>query len=203
MNLKKLTREHKQFGKKDTFKKLKEVRQQLDEVLTYKAEGALRYINRKYYEMGNKASRLLAFQLRKAQSSPAVPKIRNPETSQVETDPTKISDSFATYYKLLYKAEELEFKEEKTLEFLRPLKMNKLSTEEAELLIKLITESEIKETITKNKNNKTPGTDSFSGEYYKIFVNELTPILCKLDNYVLKSGDPPKLMVGSHIISDT
>lgn len=65
--IKKLTRQ--QFGKKDTSKNLKEVRQQLDEVLTYKAEGALRYANSKCYEMGNKASRLLAFQLRKAQSS--------------------------------------------------------------------------------------------------------------------------------------
>ena len=189
--IKKLTREHKQFGQEDTLKKLKEIRKQLDEALTYKAEGALRYTNRKYYEMGNKASRLLAFQLRKAQSSRAVPKIRNPGTNQVETDPTKISDSFATYYKQLYRAEELEFKEEKITEFLRPLKINKLSSEEAELLIKPITESEIRETITKLKNNKTPGTDGFSGEYYKIFVNELTPILCKLYNYVLTSGDPP------------
>lgn len=189
--IKKLTREHKQFGKKDILKKLKEVRQQLDEVLTYKAEGAMRYTNRKYYEMGNKASRLLAFQLRKAQSNRAIPKIRNPETNQVETEPTKISDSFASYYKQLYKAEELEFKEERTSEFLKSLKMNKLSNEEAELLIKPISESEIKENITKLKNNKTPGTDGFSGEYYKIFVNELTPILCKLYNYVLKSGDPP------------
>lgn len=76
---------------------LKEARQQLDEVLTYKAEGALRFTKRKYYEMGNKASRLLAFQLRKAQSSCAVSKIGNPETSHVETDPTKIADSYSTY----------------------------------------------------------------------------------------------------------
>ena len=88
--------------------------------MTFKAEGALRYTNRKYYEMGNKASRLLAFQLRKAQSSRTVPKIRNQETSQIETDPTKISDSFTTYYKQLYRAEDLEYKEEK-IEFLSPL----------------------------------------------------------------------------------
>ena len=81
----------------------------------------------------------------------AVPKIRNLETNQIETDPTKIS---ATYYKQLYRAEELEFKEEKMTEFLSPLKINKLSSEEAELLIKPIIESEIKETITKLKNNK-------------------------------------------------
>lgn len=67
--------------------------------------------------------------------------------------------------------------------------MNKLSSEEAELLIKPITESEIKETFTKLKNNKTTGTDVFSGKYDNTFVNELTPILCKLYYYVLKSRD--------------
>lgn len=40
---------------------LKEVRKQLDELLIYKAEGALTYANRTFYVMGNKASRLLAF----------------------------------------------------------------------------------------------------------------------------------------------
>lgn len=55
---------------------LKEKRQQLDDLLTYKAEGALRFINRKYYEFGNRASRLLAFKLRKAQSNRVVHKIK-------------------------------------------------------------------------------------------------------------------------------
>lgn len=55
--------------------------------------------------------------------------------------------------------------------------MNKLSNEEAKLLTQPITESEIKETITKTKNNKTLGTHGFCGEYFKIFANELTPIL--------------------------
>lgn len=112
--IKKLMREHKQFGKKDTLKILKETRQQLDKVLTYKAEGALRFTNRKYYEMGNKASRLLAFQLRKAQSSRAVPKIRNPETNLIETDRTRIANSFSMYYKQLYKAEDSNLREKES-----------------------------------------------------------------------------------------
>lgn len=41
-----------------------EVRHQLDEALTYKAEGALRHSNRKYYQMSNKASYwLLAYKV--------------------------------------------------------------------------------------------------------------------------------------------
>lgn len=190
--IKSLEREHKQSRKEDILKKLKETKQQLDEVLTHKAEGSLRYISRKYYEMGNKSSRLLAFQLRKAQSNRIVAKIRNPETNLVETHPKEISNAFAKYYEQLYKAEVQESQKENINDFLKPLKMSKLSNMEAAKLAEPITEAEIRETIAKLKNNRSPGTDGFSGEYYKCFVNELTPILCKVYNYTLNSGDPPK-----------
>lgn len=127
-----LERQHKQHIKGDTLKKIKEVRQQLDELLTFKAEGALRYVNRKYYEMGNKASRLLAFQLRKTQSTRIVSKIRNPQTNFNETQPKEISNAFAKYYEQLYKDETRELKKENITEFLKPLKLNKLSNAEAE-----------------------------------------------------------------------
>lgn len=33
--------------------------------------------------------------------------------------------------------------------------------------------------------------DGFSGEYYKVFLNELIPILIKVDNYTLTEMNPP------------
>ncbi len=83
--IKRLEREHKQSRKEEVLKKLKEARLKLDEALTYKAEGAFRFTDRKYYEMGNKASRLLAFQFRKAQASRIIPRIRHPDINQIET----------------------------------------------------------------------------------------------------------------------
>ena len=53
-----------------------------------------------------------------------------------------------------------------------------------------ITEEEIRENIVKLKNNRSPGSDGFSGEYYKAYVNELTPVLCKVYNYALTKEDP-------------
>lgn len=58
-------------------------------------------------------------------------------------------------------------------------------------MVEPITEEEIIEAIAKLKNNKSPGMDGFSGEHYKSFVHELSPILCKVFNYILNSGDPP------------
>lgn len=147
--IKQLERKHKLNRRGDMLNKLKGVRQQLDELLTYKAEGAFRYSSRNYYEMGNKASRLLAFQLRKAQFGCTVRKIKHPETNLVETQPKEVSEAFANFYKLLFKGQEQDSKKEKNLKFLRPLNMEKLSTDEATKLIQPITEDKIRDTISR------------------------------------------------------
>lgn len=55
-----------------------------------------------------------------------------------------------------------------------------------------ITVEEIIDSINKLKNRKSPGVDGFPREYYKIFVNELAPLLCRVYNYALNERDPPK-----------
>ena len=56
----------------------------------------------------------------------------------------------------------------------------KLSQEEIKNLNRLITSTEL-ETVIKNlPTNKSPGPDGFTGEFYKKFREELTPILLKL-----------------------
>lgn len=190
--IKRLENEHKQSGKQEVLNKLKENRDNLDEILTYKAEGALRFIDRKYYELGNKASRLLSFQLQKAQASRTIPKIKQLDSNVVETSPKAIVNIFAKYYEQLYKGEHQELKEEKIYEFFKNLKLDKLTSDEASDLVEPIKEKEVKDIIIKLKNNKTPGIDGYVGEFYKVFIEDLTPVLCKLYNYVLNSGNPPE-----------
>lgn len=82
-----LQKEHKISRKGNALELLKQVRQKLDDLLMYKAEGMLRFTKRKYYEMGNKPSRFLAFQLRKAQSNRVVPKIKHSDTNRLTFQP--------------------------------------------------------------------------------------------------------------------
>ena len=64
--------------------------------------------------------------------------------------------------------------------FLEKYNLPKLNQEEIENLNRPITSTEI-ETVIKNlTTNKSPGPDSFTGEFYKKFRVELTPILLKL-----------------------
>ena len=64
--------------------------------------------------------------------------------------------------------------------FLDRYNLPRLSQEEIENMNRPITSNAI-ETVIKNlSTNKSPGPDSFTGEFYQTFREELTPILLKL-----------------------
>ena len=63
--------------------------------------------------------------------------------------------------------------------FLEKYNLPKLN-EEAESLNTLITADKIKAVIKRLPSHKSPGLDGFTGEFYKAFKEELTPILHRL-----------------------
>ena len=87
------------------------------------------------------------------------------------------------YYKQLH-ANKMDNLEEMD-KFLEMHNLPRLIQEETENMNRQITSTEI-ETVIKNlPTNKSPGPDGFTGEFYQIFREELTPILLKLfQNYV-------------------
>ena len=64
--------------------------------------------------------------------------------------------------------------------FLRNINSQKLNEDEAESLNRPITADEIETVIKKLPTHTSPGPDSFTGEFYKAFKGELTPILHRL-----------------------
>ena len=64
----------------------------------------------------------------------------------------------------------------------------RLKQEELENINRPITSNEL-ETLIKNlPTNKSPGSDSFTGELYQTFREELTPILLKLFQKIAEGG---------------
>ena len=55
-----------------------------------------------------------------------------------------------------------------------------MNEEEAESLNRLIIAGKIEAVIKKLPTHKNPGPDGFTGEFYKTFKEELTPILQRL-----------------------
>jgi len=67
----------------------------------------------------------------------------------------------------------------------------KVTDEQNSFLISVITAQEINSAISKLKVNKSPGTDGYSSEWYKLFRESLIPMLAKTFNWVLKKGEIP------------
>lgn len=170
---------------------MKETRQKLDQLLTFKAEAALRSVNQNYYEKSNRASKLLAYQLRKKQSERIITKIRHHITKEMKIKPRDIADAFAEYYKHLYDDQETLSQETKMQKFMNKFNLPMLTPEQALEMTEPVSLKEILDTIKNLKNNKSPGPDGFPGEFYKCFIEEIAPLLKRVFNYALESGNIP------------
>ena len=77
--------------------------------------------------------------------------------------------------------------------FLEKYNLPKLNEEEAESLNRQIAD-EIKVIIKKLPSHKSLRPDSFTGEFYKTFKEELTPILLRLLQKIQEEGRLPNFL---------
>ena len=75
--------------------------------------------------------------------------------------------------------------------FLEKFNLSRLNQEEIEIMNNPIAITEIEAAINSIPKNRSPGPDSFTGEFYQIFREELTPILLKLFQKIAEEGTLP------------
>ena len=93
------------------------------------------------------------------------------------------------YYKQLY-ANKMDNLEEVD-KFLEKHNLLRLNQEEIENINRPITSTEIETAIKSLPTNKSPGPDSFMGEFYQTFREEFTLILLKLFQNIAEGGTLP------------
>ena len=84
--------------------------------------------------------------------------------------------------------------------FLEKYNLPKLNEEEAESLNRPVTPNEIETVIKKLPTHKSLGSDGFTGEFFRAFKVELTPILHRLFQKIQEDGRLPNSFYVANII---
>lgn len=180
---------HKQMPNQMNWTQLNRARAKLNLDHTEHIKKLLFFSKQKYYEFGNKPSHLLAYQLKKAQQDRIIKAVRTPE-GNVTFDSQTINDTFANFYRNLYKAESVNLQEHLS-NYLNTIFLPTVSETDRTSLNAPFTKEEIWLAIESMPSNKAPGPDGFPLEFYKQLWEDINPILLPAINNLLDSNSMP------------
>ena len=156
---------------------LREKKERLETIRQKHMEGVMIRSRARWIEHGEKASSYFChLEKRNFQSKRMTSLVRDDQTEI--TDATMITEEIKTFYTNLYKSKENTNLDGEFSTLLRDLP--KLTEEEAETLNGDLTLQEVSTALKNMKNNKSPGTDGFSVEFYKFFWADLGVFVVKL-----------------------
>lgn len=159
------------------FKQLCQLKFDLHEFFNKKTEYALFRMKTKYYESGEKSGKLLTRQIKQHDACHIIPAIK--KGNKVLTSNREINRVFNQYYSKLYTSESI-YSQKEIKDFLANVTLPTLTPDEQASIVGPITQEEVRTIIMSLKPGKSPGSDGFPVEYYKKFVDELTPILTEV-----------------------
>ena len=142
---------------------------------------------KKKEERKDKIDKPLARLIKKNRERAQINKIRNEK--EITTDATEIQSTIRAYYRQLHANKMDNLKEMDN--FLERCNLPRLNQEEIRKMNRPITSPGIEFEIKKLPNIQKSRTDSFTGEIYQTFREELTPILLKLFPKIAEEGTLP------------
>ena len=161
---------------------------ELESLRTQKLKGKLVRSRVQWIQEGEKPTNYFCGLESRNFMSKIIPKVEK-ENGEIITKQKDILNEVKYFYDNLYKKRDTKSNLSDLKKDLKNLSVPILSSQEKESLEGTITVKEAGEALKKMKNNKTPGTDGFSAEFYKFFWKDLQIFIVNSLNYGAKTGE--------------
>lgn len=167
------------------------MRAEYDKQSAFRAASSLLRLKQTFYEQGDKAGKLLAWQIKQLETkSPITSIISNGQTL---LDPIEINNAFKGYYEEFYKAQ-ASIKLDNISIFLNKIVITIILEDDRVHLNSKFTIEEIGQAIDSMKSGKRAGPDGIPIDLYKKFKNKLlVPILDMFEEIFQSNFLPPSL----------
>lgn len=170
-----LDHQHSVAPSPDLYKERLVLQTEFNLITTQQAERMIQKSRGRWYEHGEKSSKLLAHQLRKSETTQLISEIKT-QNGLVSTNPKDINETFQSFYSTLYQSESLQ-SQPLFNNFFANLTMPTLKPEFKDQLEEQISVEEIKLSIVAMQSGKSPGPDGYPVEFFKVFKDSLAPLL--------------------------
>ena len=176
-HLKALEQKEADSPKRSRQQEIIKLRAEINKIETKKTIQRINETKSQFFEKINKIDKPLSKLTKRQRENIQINKIRN-EKGDITTDTEEIQRIIKSYFENLYSTKLENLKEIDN--FLDKYHLPKLNQDQISKLNRPITAKEIETVIKSLPTTKSPGPYGFSTEFYKIFKEELIPILLKL-----------------------
>ena len=164
-------------------KRMKEISIKLDKWITYKCQGAFVRSRQKWIEKGEKSTKYFLQSEKQNAKKKEINGIK--KNGKIITSQETILEEIVDYFKILYSDKSNAVDTSEMNEYLASIQLPSLSDEEAMSCEGVLSEAECREAVFSMKNNKSPGSDGLSAEFYKCFWDNVKSLVIDSLNYGL------------------
>lgn len=173
-----LEKDLQQRGSVEKHRRLISKKLKYNTINTYRMEKMITKSKQRYYELGERAHKVLSWQLKSEQASRTINAIKS-NTGRISYKPKDINEAFKQFYMNLYESQSVGDLN-KIESFLSQLDLPNLNLEEQGGLNAPFNQVEIGEALLSLQVNKSPGEDGFPPEFYKEFKDLLIPLFMEV-----------------------
>ena len=163
------------------------VKKKLAKIVANKTQGTIVRSKAQWYEFGEKNNKYF-YNLEKRNHKRKHITLLKKEDGSVLHNPKEILDEEEAFFREIYRSKGVSPDSEIFQHFYDSDGLKKLNTEEAESCEGLLTLQECVNSLTHFKNNKTPGSDGFTIEFYRSFWDVIGQIMVDSFNYAFENG---------------